>query len=153
MIEDFGVDLLGELCGGGGGHVSAPDQLIDGAGFAEVIAAGESAVENCEIEVGDLAVGGQAVAEKQAVRTADGKRKGQEKFADGKADGIAAGVEIALHAGGERFADAQAGLHDSLALNLGEVVIRQEKMHLPGKGAFEFGGSVQGLANCHRRRS
>ncbi len=138
--DDFGFDFFGEGGGGGSAHVAAPDELIDGAGAAGVVGAGEGAVEDVEVEFFDLRIGGERVAAEDAVGGGDGQGEAQEKLLDGDFDFVGVVVEDLFDAGGEGFADGEAGFHDSFAVDLGEVVVGQEKMNLAGEIALQLGG-------------
>jgi len=133
---DFGFDFFGEGGGGGGAHVAAPDELVDGAGFAGVVGAGEGAVEDVEVELFDLGIGGEAVAAEDAVGGLNAEGKAEEKFLHGDFDFVGLVMEDLFDAGREGFADREAGFHDSFAVNLGEVVIGEEEMHQAGEIAL-----------------
>ncbi len=144
--DQLGVDVLEEDFNAGGSHAAAPDELIDGADAALVIRAGEGAIEDRVIEGGDLLIGRHGVREEEAGLGADGQGKGEEEFGNGDVDAVGGGgFEVALDAGGEGFADGQAGLHDALAVNLGEIVVGEDEVDLLGEIAFELGGFVEGF--------
>jgi hypothetical protein len=83
------------------------------------------------------------VAEEQAVRAPDRERERQQELGDRDGDERVAVLEVALHAGVEGLADAVARLHDPFAVDLGQVMVGQQEMHLVGEVALELGGLVK----------
>ena len=66
--------------------------------------------------------------------------KAEEEFFHRDFDFVGLVGEDLFDAGGEGFADGEAGFHDAFAVDLGEVVIGEEEMDLAGEIAFQFGG-------------
>jgi hypothetical protein len=143
--DDAGADMVGEDVDRGGRHVSSPDELVDGSGAALVVCSGKGPFEDGVVEGLDLIIRRHAVAEEQAVGGADGEGEREEELADGDVDDGGAGGEGLLDAGVEGFADAEAGLHDSLSMDLGKVVVGQEEMDLVRMIAFQLRGEEEGV--------
>ena len=84
------------------------------------------------------------MAEKQPIaRAADRQRQSEQIFRDCDGRKHAAIFKVAFDAGVKCFADAKAGFHDPFAMNLRQIMVRQEKMNLVGEIAFELGGLIE----------
>ena len=82
---------------------------------------------------------------KMPVRRPRGEREARAELGDRDVHALRAIAEVALHAGGERLADAQARLHDPFAVDLREVVVGEEEVDLVGEVALQFRGLVEHL--------